>query len=107
MKRSTNLITHDNIIGYNFQGRLSLPQSMLVTSDEIVGYDFQGWPVYQLRVISLLRTLGIDDEIIDKIPEEILKQHIVTGADDGMGYVPKTQKVTDAMMTKEGLCLVY
>lgn len=36
-----------------------------VTHDEIVGYDFQGWPLYQLRVISLLRAMGMSDDIID------------------------------------------
>lgn len=79
----------------------------LITYDDTVGYDHCGWPLHQLRVLSLLRTLGINDEIIDKIPEEILKQHIVVGADDGMGYISKTQKVIDAIMTKEGLCLIY
>lgn len=39
--------------------------SYLVTHDEIVGYDPQGWPLYQLRVISLLRTMGMSDDIID------------------------------------------
>ena len=37
----------------------------LITHDEIVGYDFQGWPLYQLRVISLLRAMGMSDYIID------------------------------------------
>lgn len=40
-------------------------QSKLVTSDEIVGYDHQGWPLYPLRVISLLRTMGMSDDVID------------------------------------------
>lgn len=102
------LITHDDIVGYDYQGdSLRSRSSSLTTIDESIGLDFQGWPLYHLRVISLLRTLGIDNEIIDKIPEEILKQHIIVGADDGMGYISKTQKVTDAMMTKEGLCLIY
>lgn len=37
----------------------------LVTHDEIVGYDSCGWPLYQLRVISLLRAMGMSDDIID------------------------------------------
>ena len=36
-----------------------------VTHDEIVGYDHCGWPLYQLRVISLLRAMGMSDDIID------------------------------------------
>ena len=43
MKQSTNLITHD----------------------DIVGHDHQGWPLYQLRVISLLRAMGMSDDIIN------------------------------------------
>lgn len=37
----------------------------LLTHDEIVGYDHCGWPLYQLRVISLLRAMGMSDDIID------------------------------------------
>lgn len=58
----------------------------LLTHDKIVGYDFQGWPLYQLRVISLLRTIGMSDDIIDQIPEDILTPTITTLEDDGMGY---------------------
>ena len=50
----------------------------LVTHDEIVGYDFQGWPTYQLRVISFLRVLGVPENIIKQIPENILKTYIST-----------------------------
>lgn len=57
-----------------------------ITHDEIVGYDFQGWPLYPLRVISLLRTMGMSDDIIDQIPEDILTSTITTLEDDGMGY---------------------
>ena len=58
----------------------------LVTHDKIVGYDFQGWPLYQLRVISLLRAMGMSDDIIDQIPEDILTSTITTLEDDSMGY---------------------
>ena len=58
----------------------------LITHDEIVGYDFQGWPLYQLRVISLLRAMGMSDDIINQIPEDILTSTITTLEDDGMGY---------------------
>ena len=58
----------------------------LITHDEIVGYDFQGWPLYQLRVISLLRAMGMSDDIIDQIPEDILTSTITTLEDDSMGY---------------------
>ena len=39
--------------------------SCLITHDKIVGHDPQGWPLYQLRVISLLRAMGMSDDIID------------------------------------------
>ena len=37
----------------------------LLTHDEIVGYDPYGWPLYPLRIISLLRAMGMSDDIID------------------------------------------
>ena len=37
----------------------------LTTHDEIVGYDHCGWPLYPLRIISLLRAMGMSDDIID------------------------------------------
>lgn len=58
----------------------------LVTHDEIVGYDHQGWPFYPLRIISLLRAMGMSDDIIDQIPEDILTSTITTLEDDSMGY---------------------
>lgn len=58
----------------------------LLTHDEIVGYDYGGWPLYRLRVISLLRAMGMSDDIIDQIPEDILTSTITTLEDDGMGY---------------------
>lgn len=67
----------------------------LITHDEIVGYDHQGWPLYQLRVISLLRAMGMSDDIIDQIPEDILTSTITTLEDEkqspngelhGVGY---------------------
>lgn len=36
----------------------------LITYDDIVGHDHQGWPLYKLRVISLLRSMGISDDVI-------------------------------------------
>ena len=60
--------------------------SHLETHDKIVGYDFQGWPLYPLRAISLLRAMGMSDDIIDQIPEDILTSTITTLEDDGMGY---------------------
>lgn len=58
----------------------------LLTHDKIVGYDFQGWPLYPLRIISLLRAMGVSDDIIDQIPEDILTSTITTLEDDSMGY---------------------
>lgn len=60
--------------------------SYFVTHDEIVGYDSCGWPLYPLRIISLLRAMGMSDDIIDQIPEDILTSTITTLEDDGMGY---------------------
>lgn len=79
----------------------------ITTHDEIVGYDHQGWPTYQLRVISLLRTLGIADNIIQKIPKKILEKHLIVGQDDGMGYIATTYKVTNVMKIKDEVCFVY
>lgn len=58
----------------------------LTTHDEIVGHDHQGWPLYKLRVISLLRAMGMSDDIIDQIPEDILTSTITTLEEDGAGY---------------------
>ena len=67
----------------------------IITHDEIVGYDHCGWPLYPLRVISLLRAMGMSDDIIDQIPEDILTSTITTLEDEkqspdgelhGMGY---------------------
>ena len=60
--------------------------SHLVTYDEIVGYDSCGWPLYPLRVISLLRTMGMSEDVIKQIPEDILTSTITTLEDDSMGY---------------------
>lgn len=60
--------------------------NQVITHDEIVGYDSYGWPLYPLRIISLLRTMGMSDDIIDQIPEDILTSTISTLEDDGMGY---------------------
>lgn len=37
----------------------------IITHDKIVGHDNYGWPLYQLRVISLLRAMGMSDDIIN------------------------------------------
>ena len=67
----------------------------IITHDEIVGYDSCGWPLYPLRIISLLRAMGMSDDIIDQIPEDILTSTITTLEDEkqspdgelhGMGY---------------------
>ena len=54
----------------------------LITHDKIVGYDSCGWPLYPLRIISLLRAMGMSDDIIDQIPEDILTSTITTLEDD-------------------------
>lgn len=55
--------------------------SRLVTYDKIIGYDAYGWPTYHLRVISFLRVLGVPENIIKQIPENILKTYISTSTD--------------------------
>lgn len=74
--------------------------SHLVTHDEIVGYDFQGWPLYQLRVISLLRTMGMSDDVIDQIPEDILTSTITTLEDDGSGYGVNKECIVNCAIDK-------
>ena len=101
MKQSTkSLLTHDEIVGYDFQGDSLRSQSKLVTSDEIVGYDPYGWPLYPLRVISLLRTMGMSDDIIDQIPEDILTSTIPTLEDDGMGYGVNEECIVNCAIDK-------
>lgn len=78
MKQSTNLITHD----------------------DIVGYDHQGWPLYHLRVISLLRTLGVPDKIIDQISPDILTMQISTLQDNAMAYGINEELITDCTIDK-------
>ena len=72
----------------------------LITHDEIVGYDFQGWPLYQLRVISLLRAMGMSDDIIDQIPEDILTSTITTLEDDSMGYGVNEECIVNCAIDK-------
>lgn len=101
MKQSTKQkITHDEIVGYDFQGDSLRSQSKLVTSDEIVGYDSYGWPLYPLRVISLLRAMGMSDDIIDQIPEDILTSTISTLEDDGMGYGVNEECIVNCAIDK-------
>lgn len=76
-------------------------QSKLVTSDEIVGYDPYGWPLYHLRVISLLRVLGVSEDTIKQIPNNILKTQMSELTDDGMGYGINEQKITNCSIDKE------
>ena len=74
--------------------------SDLVTHDEIVGYDSYGWPLYPLRIISLLRTMGMSDDIIDQIPEDILTSTITTLEDDGMGYGVNEECIVNCAIDK-------
>ena len=73
----------------------------LVTHDEIVGHDYQGWPLYQLRVISLLRVLGVSEDTIKQIPNNILKTQMSELTDDGTGYGVNEQKITNCSIDKE------
>lgn len=99
-QNASHLETHDEIVGYDFQGDSLRSQSKLVTSDEIVGYDYCGWPLYPLRIISLLRTMGMSDDIIDQIPEDILTSTITTLEDDGMGYGVNEECIVNCAIDK-------
>lgn len=90
------LITHDKIVGDSLRS-----QSKLVTSDEIVGHDAFGWPLYQLRIISLLRTIGIPEDIINQVPDDILTTHISTLDVDSIRHVTNEQKVINCNIDKE------
>lgn len=72
----------------------------LLTHDEIVGYDSYGWPLYSLRIISLLRAMGMSDDIIDQIPEDILTSTISTLEDDGMGYGVNEECIVNCAIDK-------
>lgn len=73
----------------------------LITYDEIVGHDASGWPLYQLRVISLLRAIGIPEDIINQVPDDILTTHISTLDVNGIGHVTNEQKVINCNIDKE------
>lgn len=73
----------------------------LKTQDEIIGYDYQGWPLYTLRVISLLRTIGVSEDIIKQIPDNILTFEIHSLQDDGMAYGVDEQYITDCSIDKD------
>ena len=81
----------------------------IITHDEIVGHDNYGWPLYQLRVISLLRAMGMSDDIIDQIPEDILTSTITTLEDEkqspngelhGMGYGVNEEHIVNCAIDK-------
>lgn len=72
----------------------------LITYDDTVGYDYQGWPLHQLRVLSLLRTIGMSEGIIKQIPKNILTSKITTLQDDGMGYGTNEECVVNCSVDK-------
>lgn len=81
----------------------------LVTHDEIVGYDRCGWPLYQLRVISLLRAMGMSEDVIKQIPEDILTSTITTLEDEkqspdgelhGVGYGVNKECIVNCAIDK-------
>lgn len=72
----------------------------LITHDEIVGYDSCGWPLYPLRIISLLRAMGMSDDIIDRIPEDILTSTITTLEDDETGYGVNEEHIVNCAIDK-------
>lgn len=83
------------------EGSCGTKKSNLITHDEIVGHDYQGWPLYQLRVISLLRVLGVSEDTIKQIPNNILTTQMSELTDDGTGYGVNEQKITNCSIDKE------
>ena len=73
----------------------------LITHDEIVGYDHRGWPLYILRILSLLRAIGMSEDVINQIPEDILTSTITTLEGDGS---EQSQSSTGYGVNKE--CIV-
>ena len=69
----------------------------LTTIDEQVGTDTQGWPTHQLRLISLLRTAGVTDDILVQIPQDILTTLLTVN----------DHKITDVTYKNKELCLIY
>lgn len=63
----------------------------MVTIDEQVMTDSEGWPMYNIRLIDLLKVLNI---ITDQIPEEDLKKKI---------YVMNTIPVVDLHVCKDSI----
>lgn len=89
-------------------GKESTMQNKLVTRDEIVGYDHTGWPLYHLRIMSLLRALQVREDIIQQIPEEILKMHVTSIEDDGKGMGVNSHELTECWVDwKKGEVYVY
>lgn len=72
----------------------------LITHDEIVGYDAYGWPLYPLRIISLLRAMGMSDDIIDQIPEDILTSTITTLEDEKQSPDEELQCIVNCAIDK-------
>lgn len=93
-------LQNESLVSVNIGDSLR-SQSELVTSDEIVGHDASGWPLYQLRVISLLRAIGIPEDIINQVPDDILTTHISTLDEDDVGHCTNEQKVINCNIDKE------
>ena len=79
----------------------------LITHDEIVGYDSCGWPLYPLRIISLLRAMGMSDDIIDQIPEDILTYTITTLEDDQQARINEEYIVNCAIDKNKNIVYLW
>ena len=82
------------------KGSYGAKKSNLITRDEIIGYSHAGWPLYHLRVISLLRALRVKEDIIQQIPEETLKMQITSVEDDGKGLGINPHKLTECWVNR-------
>ena len=94
---TSSLITHDEIIGHDYQG-WPLYHLRVIS---FLRVDYQGWPLYHLRVISFLRVLGVSEDVIKQIPEDILKARVSTLDEDGMGYGVNETKCSNCSINPE------
>mgnify|MGYP001783331458 CR=1 FL=1 len=107
MKQSTNLINYDMLNegpapeGSCGAKKANIKLGNLITYDDTVGYDHQGWPLHWLRVLSLLRAIGMSEDIITQIPKNILTSKITTLEDDSMGYGINEECIVDCAIDKD------
>ena len=71
--------------------------------ENIIDYDFQGWPEYKMTLREILESLGLSLEVRADVEEgyfissknPMLDKYPVIFHDDGMGYSPTIEYITD------------